>query len=400
MLCIYPSFSYAIENSGFEQGETAWKKTNTAVEFILHSDQFKEGSTSAQITNTSTSSYGIEQIILDINPQMAYQITGFIKTGNPIPSKVFIRIAWYESVDGTGSQLKTEDSTSITNETDWQEITLQAVPPSNAKSAKIRLLLSNGTAYFDSVSIAELQITPTSSLKPTQIPNNQNIQNIFISEVMVYPNTNEPEWIELYNQNNFEVTLTNWFIDDIANGGASPKKFSITIPSFGYASIDLNSALFNNSGDEVRLLNNNGELVDSFAYETSEKNLTLGKHNNIFCLQTPSKNSSNNSCIESTQNPTPTEKIVATSTPAILGVTTVKKATITPTLKKTITKKFVFPTMQPKYVTTNTTEPAVIIPETETQNTHSSKPWLILSGSYSILAGISLVSKIVFFRYT
>lgn len=399
MLCIYPTYSLAIDNASFENSDNSWQKTNNSVELLLNQNYYKEGSVSAQIINNSSSSYGIEQTITNIVPEKNYKFASFIHLQNPPPAKAFMRIAWYSSIDGTGSQIKTEDSEIVTTETDWKEITILTTAPINANSAKLRLLVSSGSAYFDSISITELQITPPVTIAPTVQPLNKHIKNIFISEVMVYPSTNEPEWVEIFNDNNEEITLVDWFIDDVEDGGAAPKKFSLTISPFSYTSIEVTSSLFNNTGDEVRLLNNNKEIVDSFSYEASEKNISLGKQNNLFCMQTPTKNKKNNMCLEPTQNPTPTQKILITNTPAVLATSFTKTKTITPTEKPTVIPKKLFTTNQ-SVQKINTTEPVVIIDKPVSPHNHSPKPWLIVSGSYSLLACISLVSKTFIFRYT
>lgn len=145
--------------------------------------------------------------------------------------------------------------------------------------------------------------TPTFTPTPTSIP--QSYDNIFISEAMVNPTTGEKEWIEIYNNNDFPVSLNNWYIDDLENGGSSPKIFSLEINAKGYGIFDLTSSIFNNDGDSVRLLDFNKNLKDDFEYGKTEQGKTLGRTSLVsddFCLQEPSKNLANNPCI----NPTPT----------------------------------------------------------------------------------------------
>ncbi len=147
-----------------------------------------------------------------------------------------------------------------------------------------------------------LTILPSPTVVPSPIPTKKEEYNhIFISEVMVNPDLNQSEWLELYNNNPYIVTLTDWFIDDIADGGSSPKKFSLTISAYGYNSLDLNSAIFNNNGDDVRLLNNEEQEKDKFQYSFSEKGIPWGRitiDNNNFCLQEESRDKKNNPCID------------------------------------------------------------------------------------------------------
>ena len=151
--------------------------------------------------------------------------------------------------------------------------------------------------------------TPTCTgqacLTPTITSTPQSYDNIFISEAMVNPATGEKEWVEIYNDNDFPVSLKNWFIDDLENAGSSPKIFSLEIDKKNFAVFNLTSSMFNNDGDNVRLLDFNKNLKDDFEYLKAEQGKTLGRtsfDSDDFCLQEPSKNSANNPCI----NPSPT----------------------------------------------------------------------------------------------
>src|SRR3989339_911233 len=140
--------------------------------------------------------------------------------------------------------------------------------------------------------------------------------DIFLSEVMVNPASDDKEWVEIYNNNDFPVSLNNWFIDDLENDGSTPKIFSLEIGAKSYGVFDITSSIFNNGGDTVRLLDFNKNLKDDFEYQKTEQGKTLGRtsfDSDYFCLQKPSKNSVNNSCINPSPTPntlTPTEKII------------------------------------------------------------------------------------------
>ena len=164
------------------------------------------------------------------------------------------------------------------------------------------------TPALTSTSPAEVP-TPTPLPAEALAKEGVSYENIFISEIMVNPPAGENEWIEIYNNNDFSVFLTNWFIDDIENGGSSPKMFSLEIPSKSYGVFELSSSMFNNSGDSVRLLNFNKNLKDSFEYSSSTQGKTYGRisfDNDDFCLQEPSKGNANNACINPTSTPQPT----------------------------------------------------------------------------------------------
>lgn len=164
------------------------------------------------------------------------------------------------------------------------------------------------------------QSTPTPTLTIT--PAITFYSNILISEIMVNPETGNNEWVEIYNNNDFSVNLNNWYIDDAENSGSSPKKFSIIIDAKNYEVINLTSAIFNNDGDIIRLLDNNKILQDSFEYDYSERGKTWGRinfNNDDYCIQEPSKGVVNNNYLDvdtsDTNSPTNTT-IKSTSTTA------------------------------------------------------------------------------------
>lgn len=151
--------------------------------------------------------------------------------------------------------------------------------------------------------------TPTYSPTPTNQISVISYDKVYLSETMPYPETGEKEWVEIYNDNDFDVYLQNWFIDDIENAGSAPKTFSLIIGTKSYGLIELSSSIFNNNGDSVRLLDFNKNLKDSFEYSDAVKNKTFGRvsfENDDFCLQEPSKGYNNNPCINPTHSPTPT----------------------------------------------------------------------------------------------
>ena len=114
---------------------------------------------------------------------------------------------------------------------------------------------------------------------------------------MANPDEGE-EWIELYNGNGFTVDLIDWFLDDLADGGSSPEKFSLIIWPDSYAIITFNRAVFNNSGDEVRLLNYQGEVKDSFSYSETVAGQSWGLVSGKWCLQQASPGEINSHCLE------------------------------------------------------------------------------------------------------
>ncbi|MCX6730884.1 MAG: lamin tail domain-containing protein [Candidatus Roizmanbacteria bacterium] len=144
-------------------------------------------------------------------------------------------------------------------------------------------------------------LTPTSepTQTPTPTPTMIDYQNIFISEIYPYPQTGEKEWIEIYNGNDIQVNLKNWYIDDIENGGSTPKTFEQIVDPYSYSVIELSSSLFNNDGDSVRLLDMNKNEKDSMEYGKISQGKSMGRisfSEDAYCEQDQSKNVQNVSC--------------------------------------------------------------------------------------------------------
>lgn len=159
--------------------------------------------------------------------------------------------------------------------------------------------------------------SPTSSpvSSPTQIPTQSqqpattNTDNIFISEALTNPLSGHHEWVELFNNNDYTVVLDSWFIDDIENGGSSPQVFTLTLNPRSFGVIDLQSALFNNSGDTVRLLDSEKVQKDYFSYTQIEQGMSFSRYkfdSHDVCATLPSKNLANTTCKDTYQESTTT----------------------------------------------------------------------------------------------
>lgn len=240
---------------------------------------------------------------------------------------------------------------------------------------------------------------PAESTTPTvnqPQPTPDSFDNIYISEAMVNPVNGEKEWLELYNDNDFPVSLTSWYIDDVENGGSSPKLFSLNIERKNYAAFDLSAPMFNNSGDSVRLLDFNKYLKDSFEYGQSTQGKTFGRtsiNSDDFCLQEPSRNIINNSCINPTPLPTDDSKKINPS--PTLSITQTKIPT--PHVKKYQTPIIIgqsnlspTPSISPESASANVLG---LSAKMNRPTTNLIKCLTFLSSSYSLLTIISILFK-------
>ncbi len=153
---------------------------------------------------------------------------------------------------------------------------------------------------------------PSPTIAPSINPTPTSYNNVFISEVMAYPESGQSEWVEIYNDNDFSVTLNNWYIDDVENGGSMPKVISLQISSKEYATVIFSSSLFNNDQDNVRLLDFNKIQKDGFEYQNPRQGKSWGRvffDSESFCEEEPSYGVVNTSCV----SPTATAQSVQSS---------------------------------------------------------------------------------------
>jgi hypothetical protein len=169
---------------------------------------------------------------------------------------------------------------------------------------------------------------------PTDTPAPSSYANIFISEFMANPESDN-EWVELYNNNDSEVDLYGWVIDDSLTGNRIYEiKSDNKISGKSYKKYDLGSnAFLNNDGDTVRLLDGSQTEKDKKSFSSSTKGKSWSKDNDgNWCQTDPTPNSANPNCSPATSAP------VATATP-ILTPTPIKNPTVTPQLSPTPTEK-------------------------------------------------------------
>ena len=120
---------------------------------------------------------------------------------------------------------------------------------------------------------------------PTWIPG-----RVVINEVLIRPHydwegaggvTSADEFIELYNLGPSAVFLLGWKLDDIPDGGSRPYTLSgVTISPGGYAVFfrSRTHIALNDSGDTVRLLAPDGQVIDQIRYlRVRAYNLSYGR---------------------------------------------------------------------------------------------------------------------------
>lgn len=135
-------------------------------------------------------------------------------------------------------------------------------------------------------------------------------QTIVINEIMFSPLGGEPEWIELYNNSDSQINLSNWSVSDVLTTPVSvsikndfvikPKDYIVLSKDtaiFNYHRfiqsplLKLNLPAFNNDQDGVVLKDNRGITIDSVRYSNQwggtngfslERISTTSNSNNLF----------------------------------------------------------------------------------------------------------------------
>ncbi|GGE30135.1 hypothetical protein GCM10011571_35410 [Marinithermofilum abyssi] len=93
---------------------------------------------------------------------------------------------------------------------------------------------------------------------------------LVINEVLPANQSYPHEFVEIYNGSSQTVDLSGYVIDDIVGGGSGP----YTIPNGttlapGKYYVWTTSSYFNNTGDDVTLLDPSGNIVDQYSYTNS-----------------------------------------------------------------------------------------------------------------------------------
>ncbi len=233
--------------------------------------------------------------------------------------------------------------------------------------------------------------TPTSIPKntPTEEPAKKDYDNIYISEVMPDPDEGS-EWIELYNDNTFEVDLVDWFIDD-EEGGSSPRKFTALIKPESYYVISISSNIFNNSGDDVRLLNHNQQEKDFQTYQSSKKGISWSRVHGSWCQTFPTKGEPNEDClsedkptptVKSMSNPTATPTVTEKITPTPTGDLTPSPTEILTPTPKTTSEPILVSTLQKNQ------QGEVLGEETEEDENNQNKKDKLIAGGFVVTGGL------------
>ena len=146
-------------NGGFENVSLSpWTKTVSTVLAVSDSTTVSEGSKSVSVRHSSGSLRGIEQIVGGVVEGTTYNLSAKVFIPSSEDGDALVRVAWYASSDGSGSQLSTSDTGIVSSTGVWHELSDSLVVPSGANSAKVRLYSRSGNSgdtfqvYWDEIS--------------------------------------------------------------------------------------------------------------------------------------------------------------------------------------------------------------------------------------------------------
>ncbi len=155
-----PTVFPSLVNGGFEDTREdgtpyGWRKIGGE---MSASRTFQaEGERSAALLSRTTSTKWIYQTV-SVKGGSFYRLRAAALKNDPGARETLLRVSWYESADGSGSQIGTADSPALAEDSPGF-VTLDTGPvqaPPEARSAKVRLLLrpvsaASAVVYFDAV---------------------------------------------------------------------------------------------------------------------------------------------------------------------------------------------------------------------------------------------------------
>lgn len=167
-----------LQNSDFESSSVdPWTSSGGGAIATISSELIHSGQKTIKLSHDKSSSYGFQQTVQSLEGGMFYEISGYGASKDSNIDTYFLRVAWYESSDASGSQMSSPNDTERGNVSngEWVQFNQIIQAPANAKSAKVRLVLtskSNGTlttAYFDDILFQE-SVAPSPTVTPTPNP--------------------------------------------------------------------------------------------------------------------------------------------------------------------------------------------------------------------------------------
>ena len=240
--------------------------TNTGADSVSLANWTLEDSSSAMPTTPSLSTITIEShayVVIEVSNRL--NNTGdsvFLKNavGQIIDQFIYTssqsNLSWSRIPDGTGNFVLGQPTRAASNS--------NTTSPSPTDSP---LPTPSPTNEPSPTPTPSQSPTPTPSPSPDPTP--QTYPTSFqLSEIMACPETDQKEWVELYNPDPTAYQLTNWKLKD-STGNTRLINGQLNAQSYG--AFDLSSSMFNNTGDSISLETPNGLQIFSAQFGACQK---------------------------------------------------------------------------------------------------------------------------------
>lgn len=234
--------------------------------------------------------------------------------------------------------------------------------------------------------------TPTPTNTPTPDPAVTNPSNgINLTEFMPY---SDPEWLEIYNANDYPVKLVSWKVEDL--DGNVKNIDSLSIPAKGYAIFEPKSLIFdNNSNEKIIFRNQDNKIINEFSYNKGQ--LTLDRSwsliNGNWCQSSITKGYGNVTSCYTTPTNTPTPSATPTPDPNTDTSKYTSAATESAIIEPTHESSFLTPTAT---VPTSTATSGLILggDTTNTTKKRNYLPLILIIGGGILLISPTIITKI------
>ena len=143
---------FSLFNGDFELGLLGWQKLGGELRLVgtpVHAG----ASAGSLVSNTDSTKWAYQ--IVRVDPSLWYELAGYVANDSGV-SRAYLRISWYASQDGSGSQIATTDSTqAIGGGTGFVLLSTGSVqPPPSTASARVRIVMTPlgaapATLFFD-----------------------------------------------------------------------------------------------------------------------------------------------------------------------------------------------------------------------------------------------------------
>lgn len=258
-----------IRNAGFEERDdegapVAWEQYGGALSSAAAA---RTGAYAARIESTTDSTKWMHQAVT-VNDGATYAFSAWVQHNDPAVARALLRVSWYTSADGSGSNIGSEDSTEIldTSAPGYRYLTTGPITaPAEARSARVRVLLAPVSATPAVIFVDDAAFGPAAPLPPTQVAqatapavagsapaepapqrsgvsgNRSRGTSAFVAGAAVAPPAGarivinevlydaagdgpdaEGEWVELYNAGTAAANLAGWLLADASSADVLP----------------------------------------------------------------------------------------------------------------------------------------------------------------------------------